>query len=210
MLKTIVLLYFLCCAECMNAQLLKDSAAILKMQAPETFKAEFKTTQGSFIVEVYRSWSPKAADRLYQLISTGSFNNDIIFRATFKYVQFGINNDSTINSFWDNHSLPDEPVTGSNTDSIISFARGGPNTRSEQIFINMQNNQRLDRANGFGFPPVGKVIKGMDIVRNFNTQYGDAITFNYQDSIYIKGNQFLETRFPGLDRIISANIPDAQ
>ena len=79
---------------------------------------------------MYRSWSPKAADRLYQLISTGSFNNNIVYRATFKYVQFGINNDTAINSFWDNHKLPDKTVIGSNTDSIISFARNGPNTRS--------------------------------------------------------------------------------
>ena len=196
--KIFVLLYFFYCAECINAQPLKDSAAI--------FKAEFKTTQENFIIEVYKSWSPKAADRLYQLISTGCFDNDIIFRATIKYVQFGINNDSTINTFWDNHNLPDEPVIGSNTDSAISFAGGGANTRSAQIFINMQNNLKLDTALGYGYPPVGKVVEGMDVVRKFNTQYGDDIAYNYQDSIYIKGNKFLENKFPGLDKITSASI----
>ncbi len=206
MRKVCVLLIFLFCIENLNAQLLKDSAQILKMQAPATFKAEFKTTQGNFIIEVYKSWSPKAADRLYQLISTGCFDNDIIFRATIKYVQFGINNDSTINSFWDNHNLPDEPVIGSNTDSVVSFASGGANTRSAQIFINMRNNLKLDTALGYGYPPVAKVVKGMDVVRKFNSQYGDDITFNHQDSIYIKGNAYLEKNFPGLDKIISATI----
>lgn len=189
-----------------NTQKLKDSTETLKMQSPAVFKALFKTTQGNFIIEVYRSWSPKAADRLYQLINTGNFDNDIIFRATAKYVQFGINDDSAMNSFWDAHNILDEPVIGSNADSIVSFASGGANTRSSQIFINMQNNLKLDTAYGFGFPPVGKVVEGMNAARKFNTQYGDDIVYNHQDSIYSRGNKYLEENFPGLDRIISATI----
>ena len=196
-----------------NAQSLKDSTVILSMQAPETFKAEFKTTKGNFIIEVYKAWSPKAADRLYQLITTGTYNNIFIFRATGKYVQFGISNDSAVNFFWDRHAIPDEPVLQSNTDSSVSFASGGPNTRSSQIFINMQNNLKLDTTHFMGvsgFPPIGKVIEGMEVVRKFNTQYGDDIAYNYQDSIYSKGNNYLIKNFPGLDSIISATIISKQ
>lgn len=192
-----------------KAQDLKDSAKILNLQAPDIFKAQFKTTQGDFIIEVHRQWSPKAADRLYQLISTNYYNNNIVFRATPKYVQFGITDSKTLNDFWDRHNLPDEPVLQSNKDSSVSFASGGPNTRSAQIFINMRDNLKLDTTHfmgATGFPPVGKIIEGMNVIRKFNTQYGDSIAYNYQDSIYSEGNNYLIKNFPGLESIISTNI----
>ena len=33
-------------------------------KAPDTFKAKFETTRGTFVVEVKREWSPNGADRL--------------------------------------------------------------------------------------------------------------------------------------------------
>ena len=46
----------------------------------------------------------------------------------------------------------------------------------------------------------------MGALRKFNTQYGDEITFKYQDSIYVKGNEYLIKNFPGLDKIIEASV----
>ncbi|MEP7317630.1 MAG: peptidylprolyl isomerase [Panacibacter sp.] len=193
----------------LNAQQLPDTVNILKLKAPETFKANFHTSQGDFVIEVYREWSPLAADRLYQLLKTNYYNNNIAFRATPKYVQFGITDFKSLNFFWDRHNIPDEPVLQSNLDGTVSFATGGANNRSAQIFINMQNNQRLDTLgfNGVkGFPPVGKVISGMEALRKFNTQYGDDIAYKHQDSVYRKGNAYLIKNFPGLDTIITATI----
>ncbi|CAN5156780.1 hypothetical protein BH11BAC6_BH11BAC6_08990 [soil metagenome] len=213
-MKSIIpILFFIAFLHNANAQVLKDSTSILQMQAPDTFKAKFKTTQGDFIIEVYKSWSPKAADRLYQLITSGYYNNIVVYRATAKYVQFGISDQKAINSFWEGHAIADEPVLDSNKEGNISFASAGPNTRTAQIFINMQNNLRLDTIHfmgGFGFPPVGKVIEGMDVVKKFNKQYGDDIAYNYQDSIYNSGNRYLIKNFPGLDVILSASIVDKQ
>ncbi len=193
----------------LEAQVLKDSAKVLKLHAPEIFKAQFKTTQGDFIMEVYRSCSPKAADRIYQLISTGFYNNIYVFRATEKYVQFGITDNKALNYFWDRHTITDEPVLQSNLDSIVSFATGGLNNRTSQLFINMQNNPKLDTLHfnsTEGFTPVAKIISGMEAVRKFNTQYGDEITFHHQDSVFNQGNAYLLKKFPGLDKIIEAFI----
>lgn len=208
-IKLLVFLVSSCIVQFANAQIARDTNAILHLSAPAIFKIKFQTTKGDFIIEVHKDWSPKAADRLYQLITFGAYNNIYVFRATAKYTQFGISDDSTMNLFWDNHPVKDEPVLQSNTDSTVSFASGGPDTRSMQIFINMQNNLKLDTTHMMGvngFPPLGKVIEGMDVVRSFNTQYGDDIAYNYQDSIYSKGNNFLAKKFPGLDRIIAASI----
>lgn len=83
------------------AQLIKTDAAVLKLKTPDTFTAEFITTKGNFTVEVYCNWSPLGADRFYQLIKTGYYNNTIIFRVVKDYlVQFGVSEDKRKTIFW--------------------------------------------------------------------------------------------------------------
>ena len=70
-------------------------------EAPPVFKAQFETTKGEFIAEFRRSWSPMAVDRAYQLIQSDFYDDGAIFRVVENYVaQFGINSDSSKNSFW--------------------------------------------------------------------------------------------------------------
>jgi len=192
-----------------NAQVIKTDASVLKLKAPDTFKAEFVTTKGNFTVEVYRNWSPLGADRFYQLIKTGYYNNTIVFRVVKDYlVQFGVSEDRPKNIFWQGKNLKDEPVVGSNTDSTICFSRGAPNTRKTSVFINLRNNLTYDTLNAAGvkgFVPFAKVISGMDIVRLFFSDYGNE-TMKFADSVYFKGNAYLKKKFPELDMIKEAKI----
>ncbi len=192
-----------------DAQILKTDASVLKLKAPDSFKAEFVTSKGNFTVEVYRNWSPLGADRFYQLIRTGYYNNTIIFRVVKDYlVQFGVSEDKSKNIFWQGKNLKDELVVGSNTDSTICFSRGAPNTRKTSVFINLRNNLTYDTmtaASVKGFVPFAKVISGMDIVRLFFSDYGNE-TMKYADSVYFKGNSYLRKKFPQLDMIIEAKI----
>ncbi|MBY0478295.1 MAG: peptidylprolyl isomerase [Chitinophagaceae bacterium] len=74
-----------------HSQITKTDASVLKLKAQATFKVEFITSKGNFMVEVYRNWSPLGADRFYQLIRTGYYNNTLIFRVVKDYlVQFGV------------------------------------------------------------------------------------------------------------------------
>lgn len=193
----------------LKAQVLKTDAAILKLKAPETFRAEFVTTKGNFTVEVYRNWSPLGADRFYQLIRTGYYNNSLVFRVVKDYlVQFGVSEEKSKNLFWQGKNLKDEPVVGSNTDSTICFSRGAPNTRKTSIFINCRNNLTYDTLNAAGvkgFVPFAKVITGMDVVRQFFAEYGNE-TMKFADSVYFKGNAYLIKKFPQLDLIKEARI----
>lgn len=192
-----------------NAQILKTDAEILKLKAPDTFRAEFSTSKGNFTVEVYRNWSPLGADRFYQLIRTGYYNNTILFRVVKDYlVQFGVSEEKAKNIFWQGKNLKDEPVVGSNTDSTICFSRGAPNTRKTSVFINLRNNLTYDTLNAVGvkgFVPFAKVITGMEVVRLFFSDYGNE-TMKYADSVYFKGNSYLRKKFPELDMIIEAKI----
>lgn len=187
------------------------NASILTQKAPIRFKALFTTTRGSFTIEAYRDWSPQGVDRLYQLIKTGFYNDVILFRVQPDYVvQFGIADNRQVNRFWDSRKLSDEPVLQSNGKGIISFARGGANDRTTQLFINMADNRKLDTAlrNGLrGYTPIARVINGMETVSRFYAAYGRA-TLAHQDSVYLHGNRYLYQHFPGLDKIIRATILD--
>lgn len=183
--------------------------SILKTKAPETFRALFKTNKGEFIIEAYRKWSPVGVDRLYQLIKTGFYSNTLLFRVERNFVsQFGISDDEQVNRFWELKKLTDEPPKYKNLKGVISYARGGPNTRTTQLFINMVDNPKNDtllRLGVKGFTPIARVIKGMEVVILFNDRYGRS-TIPLQDSIYKYGNRYFEKRFPGLDKIMSARI----
>ena len=54
--------------------------ASLKLQAPAVFDARFTTTKGDFVVEVTRAWSPRGADRFYNLVKYHFFDNAAFFR----------------------------------------------------------------------------------------------------------------------------------
>src|SRR5215831_19522820 len=73
----------------------------LKGKAPDTFKAKFETTQGTFVVEVHRDWAPNGADRFYNLVKNGYFDGVKFFRVVPNFmVQFGISGDPSIAKKW--------------------------------------------------------------------------------------------------------------
>ena len=110
-------------------------------KAPATYKARFVTTQGDFVVEVTRAWSPLGADRFYNLVKDGFFTGVEFFRVVPGFVvQFGINGNPRIAHAWSHAAIPDEPVLQSNKPGFITYARGGPNSRTAQVFINLGDN----------------------------------------------------------------------
>jgi peptidyl-prolyl cis-trans isomerase A (cyclophilin A) len=192
----------------LHSQSIPDST-FLNLKAPDTFQAVFVTTKGEIIIEAYRNWSPQGVDRLYQLIKSGFYNDNCIFRVQPEYVvQFGISDNAEANRFWDKHPVPDEPVVGNNLKGVISYARDGANTRTAQLFINMKDNFKLDTVNynGLrGFPPIARIIGGFEVVGAFNSTYGFEPA-NHQDSVMVQGNAYWEKKFPGMDYIIEARI----
>lgn len=192
-----------------QAQLVKTDANLLKLKCPDTARAEFITTKGNFTVEIYRQWSPLGADRFYQLIKSGYYNNTILFRVVKDYlVQFGVSEDKTKNIFWQGKNLKDEPVVGSNTAGTLSYSRGNPNTRKTSVFINLRDNTTYDTvtiAGVKGFVPFAKIISGMDVAKSFFSDYGND-TMKSADAIYFKGNAWMQKKFPGLDILKEVRI----
>jgi peptidyl-prolyl cis-trans isomerase A (cyclophilin A) len=178
------------------------------VQAPDVFNINLDTSKGEVVIEMHRDWGPIGVDHLYDLVKQGFYDGDYFFRYVKNFmVQFGINGDPKINNHWRDINLLDDPVKQSNVRGTLTYATAGPRTRSTQLFINVRNNQGLDKD---GFTPLGKVITGMSVVDSFYSGYGDMPDQGGQgpdpQKIEAQGNEYLTSHFPRLDYIKKATI----
>ena len=184
-----------------------STPAALNEQAPATYKAKFDTSKGVFIVDVRRDWAPNGADRFYNLVKNGFYDNVRFFRVISGFmVQFGINGDPKISSVWREARIRDDAVKQSNKRGYVTFATAGPNTRTTQVFINFGDNAGLD---GQGFAPFGQVTSGMDIVDKINPEYGEGAPRGRgpdQGRTQMEGNAYLTKDFPKMDFVKKATI----
>ena len=206
MSRLAALLFALIIAVPACAQSLSNPAA-LTAQAPAEYKVKFDTSKGVFVVDVHRDWAPQGADRFYNLIKNGFYNDARFFRVVSGFmVQFGINGDPKIQAAWRDASIPDDPVKQSNKRGMITFATRGPNTRTTQVFINYADNGRLD---AMGCAAFGQVVSGMNVVDALYSGYGEGAPRGAgpeQSRIQSEGNAYLTQAFPKLDYIKTATI----
>lgn len=181
--------------------------AALTDRAPNTFKARFDTSKGPFVIEVHRDWAPIGADRFYNLVSNGYYDDTRFFRVIDGFMaQIGINGTPSVQAMWRTATIKDDPVKQSNKRGFVSFANAGPDSRSTQFFISFVDNARYDRL---GFAPFGQVTSGMDVVDQLYTGYGDGPpqgTGPVQQKIQTEGNAYLVKEFPKLDYVKKATI----
>lgn len=178
-------------------------------RSPDQFRVKIDTSAGSFVIEVHRDWSPHGADRFYELVRDGYYNDSRFFRVVpGRWVQFGISGNPRTAEEWRHCVIPDDPLVRHNTAGFVAFANTGPNTRSTQIYINTGDNSRNDRENGFA--PFGKVVEGMDTVEKLYGGYGEhaggGMRAGHQDAMFAGGNEYLDRQFPKLDKLIRASM----
>ncbi len=206
MIRLVAILLALTCAAPAFSQGLTNPAA-LNQQAPATYRVRFDTSKGPFVVEVHRDWAPIGADRFYNLVKNGFYNNARFFRVISGFmVQFGISGDPRLSAVWRNAHIQDDPVRQSNKRGFITFATAGPNTRTTQVFINFGDNARLD---SHGFAPFGQVVSGMNVVDSLFSGYGEGAPEGQgpeQGRIQSEGNAYLVKDFAKLDYIKTATI----
>jgi homoserine O-acetyltransferase len=173
-------------------------------RAPDRFLVRLETSKGLVVLEVHRAWAPHGADRFYNLVESGYYDEARFFRVIAgRWAQFGIHADPEIATLWRGRTIPDDPRRESNRRGTVAFAFAVPNGRATQVFINLNDNaETLDPQ---GFAPFGRVIEGMEAVDALNAEYGESagggIRGGKQDPLFAGGNQYLARQFPRLDFI---------
>jgi peptidyl-prolyl cis-trans isomerase A (cyclophilin A) len=183
-----------------KAKLLTPAA--LTEKAPATYRVNFDTSKGLVVVTVHRDWAPNGADRFYNLVKNGFYDEVRFFRVVPNFmVQFGMNGNPAVTAAWRSMILADDPVKQSNKRGYITFANTGqPNSRGTQVFINYRDNPSLDKQR---FAPFGEVTQGMDVVDKINAEHREKPD---QASITSQGNAYLTKTFPTLDYIKTATV----
>jgi peptidyl-prolyl cis-trans isomerase A (cyclophilin A) len=175
--------------------------------APDKYSVKLETTKGDVVIEVTRAWAPLGADRFYNLVKVGYFQDVAFFRVLDGFMaQFGLHGTPKVTSAWRTAPIKDDPATQSNKRGTVSFATSGANTRTTQLFINYNDNVPLDRM---GFSPFGKVTAGMEVVDSLYKGYGEGAPKGSgpdQGKIEREGNAYLRSRFPELDYIERATL----
>ena len=177
-----------------NTDGLRNPAALTE-QAPARFEAAFDTSKGRFVVDVHREWAPIGADRFYNLVKSGFFDDVRFFRVIAgQLAQFGMHGDPAVQNAWRDAVVEDDPVKHGNVRGSVSFASRGPNTRTTQLFINLRDNSAYDRL---GFAPFAEVVTGLDVVDSLYSDYEerpDQALIDAEGNAYLMSDRLFDVR----------------
>ena len=157
---------------------------------------------------ILTEWAPIGAAHFLELVADGFYEESALFRSVKGYLgQFGITDKSHLRH-WHARTIPDDAHLGLEIKKYqLSYAAGGENHRSTQVFIAYDN---IHLGSSPWETPFAEVVRGRDVVDSFNTEYGEISSFagNGPDQarVYMEGNSYLEEDFPNLDYILSCQI----
>ncbi|HLZ53827.1 MAG TPA: peptidylprolyl isomerase [Verrucomicrobiae bacterium] len=189
--------------------LLNPRAPELNRRAPEIFDVRLETSKGAMVIEVHRDWAPHGADRFYNLVRAGYYDDSRFFRVIAgKWAQFGIAGNPKISGAWRNATFPDDPRIESNQRGTVAFAFAVPDGRTTEVFINLRDNSATHDAEPF--VPFGRIIAGMDVADRLNAEYGESsgggIRGGKQAPLFEMGNAYLDRNFPRLEHLVRATV----
>jgi peptidyl-prolyl cis-trans isomerase A (cyclophilin A) len=181
----------------------------LTRRAPDVCRILLDTSKGPITVEMTRAWSPHGADRFYNLVRHGYYDDARVFRIRAgNWAQFGISADPEIARAWRTRTIPDDPRQVSNARGTMAFAFKDPNGRTTQVFINLKDNAATHDHEPF--VPFARVVDGMDAADAWYSEYGEqaggGIRGGKQDPLFAEGNVYLLRLFPKLDYIKTARV----
>jgi cyclophilin family peptidyl-prolyl cis-trans isomerase len=197
--------------ESRNELLLHPGSAEWTHHAPAISHLRFETTKGVFVLELVREWGQIGADRLYNLVRLGYFDDTRFHRVVPNYiVQWGLHGDPAVNAAWKERYLRDDPPRSQNqrgTFALAYMGPGKPNTRNTQLYINLTDNVR---NNVEPFTVLGTVVEGMSVLDSLYSGYGETsgggVRQGRQGPLETGGNAYMDREYPLLDRIIRATV----
>lgn len=184
-----------------------SKTSVNKLDSEDNWQVMFVTDKGSIVVEVVPQWAPIGAQRFKEMFDANFFVGAKFFRVVPNFcAQFGLpaNPDVLAQTNEDGSrrwgSIKDDPVMTSNLEGTLTFAQtSDPNSRSTQLFFNLDDNNRLD-TDGHGFAPFARVVDGLEVLRKINSEYGEEPD---QGQISQQGDKYIQANFPHLTKIES-------
>jgi peptidylprolyl isomerase len=126
---------------------------------PAGKRVKLETTMGEIVLELYGDM-PVTAGNFESLVKKGYYDGVIFHRVIAGFMIQG--GDPTGTGTGGPGYLIKDEFTGANQNNrgTIAMANAGPNTGGSQFFINLVDNNFLDRNH----PVFGKVVEGMEVV----------------------------------------------
>ncbi len=126
-----------------------------------------ETTMGDFTIELYEKEAPVTVANFLQYIDDGFFDGTVFHRIVPGFViqGGGFTEDMTKKST--RATIKNEAANGlKNLRGTLSMARtNDADSASSQFFVNLQDNDFLDRSRGnFGYAVFAKVGEGMEVI----------------------------------------------
>lgn len=146
-----------------------------------TTEISILTEMGTIDIEVYDDLAPISAGNFLLNVDAQTYDNSMFYRTVhmenqtqnnikIEVIQGGLFHDSIVSNY---PTIPHETTAETgilHLNGVISMARSEPGSQSTEFFICIGDQPELDfggkrNPDGQGFSAFGKVIKGMDIVR---------------------------------------------
>jgi peptidyl-prolyl cis-trans isomerase A (cyclophilin A) len=140
----------------------------------ENPRVEFKTTMGSFTLELYPDKAPKTVENFMQYVDSGFYKGTIFHRVIDNFMIQGGGFTPDMKQKQTRGPVVNEAGLASkgglkNTTGTIAMARtSDPNSATAQFFINVRDNVPLDfrdpSPQGIGYAVFGRVVEGLNVV----------------------------------------------
>jgi len=131
-------------------------------------KVEFKTSMGSFVVELDDVKAPKTSANFLNYVKSGFYNGTICHRVIDGFMIQGGGFSSDLVQKPTDAPVASEANNGlkNNTYTIAMARTSDPDSATAQFFINVKDNEGLNYPNamGNGYTVFGKVISGMQTI----------------------------------------------
>jgi peptidyl-prolyl cis-trans isomerase A (cyclophilin A) len=131
----------------------------------------FETNRGNFIVELYPEKAPKTVANFLKYVDSGFYKETIFHRVINRFMIQGGGFNADMTEKQTLAPIINEAANGLNNEpGTIAMARtSDPDSATAQFFINLENNVPLNyqgpEPDLIGYCVFGRVLKGMDVVR---------------------------------------------
>ncbi len=128
-----------------------------------------ETNQGNIKVELFADKAPVSVKNFLSYVDDKFYDNTIFHRVISNFMIQGGGFEPGMKQKKTKDPITNEAGNGiSNERGTLAMARtSDPNSATAQFFINVKNNDFLDRAkaqDGVGYAVFGRVVEGMDVV----------------------------------------------